>query len=342
MTVTDVDQPTLSPEALDLHQRSIVIDASAVVIQSEAHFERITPGGVTATNHTVTFPDLLLEPCLAQVNSFRRWVDANPDRVTLCLTTADIHDAKATGRETIILGPQDTLFLGKSLSLLGTFRDLGVRVLQLTYQKRNWVGDGCGEPNPAGLSSFGRALVAEMNATGVVVDLSHCSRPTSLDAIEVSTQPVVFTHAHPNELTPHIRAKDDDLLRAVAQTGGVIGLTTLSSFTRTAFGVRPTLDDFANHVDHLVDVVGIDHVGIGLDMDETNTPEKHAADIARNPELEPVKEFEWDDRRVQGLSRGSHFPNITATLLRRGYSHDDVAKVLGLNFLRVLDAVWVD
>ncbi|GAA0714032.1 membrane dipeptidase [Dactylosporangium roseum] len=339
-TLNQVEPYVPSQEAAELHANSIVIDGSAVIIESDAHFERVDPGGVTATNHTVTIPGVGLTEALRQINSFRRWLDENPDRIRLCTSTKDIHDAKASGREAAILGPQDSLFLGTDLSLVGTFWDLGLRVLQLTYQKRNWVGDGCGETNPAGLSGFGRSLVKELNAFGILIDLSHCSKPTTLDAIEHSDQPVVLTHAHPNAVTPHIRAKDDETLKAIATTGGVVGVTALSSFNKMAFGVRPGLVEFVRHVHYLIDLLGVDHVGIGLDFDETNTPEKHARDIARNPELEPVKEFEWDDRRVRDLSRGAHFPNVTGALLDSGLDSGDVQKILGLNFLRVFDQVW--
>lgn len=340
-TELGTDEGTVA-RARELHEASLVINASGVVERADRHFDKARAGGVTALNHTVTIPDVDLEVALNQINLFRRWLDDHQDKGLLCTTVADIYEAKTSAREAIILGPQDSLFLGTQLSRLGTFYDLGVRILQLTYQKRNWVGDGCGEPNPAGLSSFGKALVREMDEMGVLVDLSHCSAPTSYDAIETARGPVVLTHAHPNAVTPHLRAKDDNLLKAIADAGGVVGVTALSAFNRLERGVRPGLAEVIHHIDYLVNLIGEDHVGIGMDYDETNTPEKHAADIARNPELEPNPEFAWDDRRVRHLSDSDQMGNITLALLTLGYSDETITKILGTNFLRVFKQVWRD
>jgi len=335
--------PDDEERARRIHADAIVIDGSSVVKQEPSHIERARAGGVTATNHTVTRPMSDLPTSLRELNSARRWIDGNPDDVLLATTTAHIEDAKRTNREAIIFGPQNTEFLGTDLDLLGTSYDLGVRILQLTYQRQNWVGSGCGEDNDGGLTSFGRALVREMNELGIVVDVSHCGQQTGRDAVAASAAPVILSHAHPNRVAPHARAKDDDLLVAIASSGGVIGLTAISMFLYDPAepGVRPGLADLAKHIRYLIDLVGVDHVAIGLDFDETNTPEKYAADQAAHPEIYTDRApFGWDDKRIHGLTHAGEELSVSRVLVALGLSDDEVRKVLGGNLLRVFSQVW--
>jgi membrane dipeptidase len=326
--------------ASDLHARAIVVDGSSVVKQEPEHFERARDGGVTATNHTVVRPHDDFETAVLAMTGCRHWIDQNADKGLLATTTADIREAKASGREAIIFGPQNTEFIGTDLARLEAAYVLGVRILQLTYQRQNWVGTGCGEQRDGGLSMFGRELVRQMDALGIVVDLSHCGAQTARDALELSRNPVVFSHAHPAAVTPHIRAKDDDLIRAVAGTGGVMGITALSAFNADPAEPRKRqgLEAFRRHLGHLIDLVGVDHVAIGLDFDETNTPEKFAADKARHPELDTG--FGWDDKRIHGLTHAGEEGQVSRVLVSLGLDDEAVLKVLGGNWLRVLHAVW--
>jgi len=326
--------------AADLHQRSLVIDGSSVVNPEPGHIDRFRAGGVTATNHTVTHPAANTVEALHEINTYRRWIDANHNDVLLATSVADIHDAKASDREAIIFGPQNTDMLGGDLTLLGTFYDLGVRVMQLTYQRQNFVGSGCGERRDAGLSTFGRELIAEMDGLGIVIDLSHCGAVTAADAIALSKNPVIFSHAHPAAIAPHIRAKADDLLRELAAHGGVIGITALSAFLYDPDEPkqRPGLTNFVRHLRYLIDLIGIDHVSIGLDFDETITYEKWEADHKRWPELQPGWSFE--ERRCRDLTSASDVRNVTRALVADGFSDEEIQKVLGLNLLRVFEQVW--
>jgi membrane dipeptidase len=182
-----------------------------------------------------------------------------------------------------------------------------------------------------------------MNELGIVVDVSHCGQVTGYDAIDVSTTPVIVSHGHPNSIAPHARAKDDDFLRALAANGGVIGVTAISMFLYdpSARGVRPGLGDLARHLEYLIDLIGVDHVGIGLDFDETNTPEKYAADQAAHPEIYTnTAAFGWDDKRIHGLTHAGEELSVTRVLVSLGLSDEDIHKVLGRNFLRVFSQVW--
>jgi membrane dipeptidase len=323
-----------------LHAEAIVIDASIVIEMAPGHFDRSRSGGVTAINHTVTEPYADLASALRQVNSCRRWIEANSDKVLHATTVAHIHEAKASGREAIIFGPQDTEMIGLDLSLLGTFYDLGVRILQLTYQRQNWIGSGCGEKSDDGLSNYGRQFIKEMNQLGIVVDVSHCGQRTSVEAMEASEKPIFVTHSLCHSLSPHIRAKTDDTIRELGRHGGVMGITGLSPFLY--YPDRPTTQpDIARvveHIDHIVELAGIDSVGIGLDFDETFTPEKRAKFAGKHGSL--LGEWPWGERRCKTLNDAAEFPNVTAGLVKRGYSDEDISKILGGNWLRVMKEAW--
>jgi membrane dipeptidase len=346
-TAMDLRDVELTPEqeerARAIHRRAIVIDGSSVVKQEPSHIERARAGGVTATNHTVVRPTSDLPTALQELNSARRWIAANPDDVLLATSVGDIEAAKGSNREAIIFGPQNTEFIGTHLAILGTAFDLGVRILQLTYQRQNWVGSGCGERRDGGLTTFGRAFVREMNELGIVVDVSHCGQQTGLDAVAASTAPVILSHAHPNRIAPHARAKDDDLLSAIAESGGVIGVTAISMFLYDPSdpAVRPGLADLARHIRYLIDLVGVDHVAIGLDFDETNTPQKYAADQRAHPEIYTDRAaFGWDEKRIHGLTHAGEEGAVTRVLVAEGLSDEEIEKVLGRNLLRVFTQVW--
>ncbi|MBO4206744.1 dipeptidase [Micromonospora echinofusca] len=330
------------PSATELHAAATVVDGSTVIELSDAHLDRIRRGGVTAVNHTVTRPYADTVTALREVNHCRRWIDEHADDVLLALTVADIERAKTEGKEAVILGPQDTEMIGVDLDLLGTFHDLGVRILQLTYQRQNLLGAGCGEETDSGLTHKGRTFVRAMNELGILVDVSHCGERTGLDAMDTSDKPVVVTHSFCDALSPHIRAKSDTFLRRLGAQGGVLGITTLSGFLYypDAPTRRPDLTRFVEHVNRVVEVIGVDHVAIATDYDETWTEAMRAAQLKDKEQQNLLGDFGWNERRAIGMDDASQFPNFTEALLAGGFSPDDVVKILGGNWLRVYGEAW--
>ncbi|MBQ1074256.1 membrane dipeptidase [Micromonospora sp. C31] len=334
--------------ATELHTAATVVDGSTVIELSDAHLDRIRRGGVTAVNHTVTRPYADTVTALREVNQCRRWIDEHSDDVLLALTVADIERAKAEGKEAVIFGPQDTEMIGADLDLLGTFYDLGVRILQLTYQRQNLLGAGCGEETDSGLTHRGRRFVQAMDELGILVDVSHCGERTGLDAMEASAKPVVVTHSFCDAMSPHIRAKSDGYLRTLGEQGGVMGITTLSGFLYYPEDPsrRPDLARFVEHVSRVVEVAGIDHVAIATDYDETWTEPMRIAQlksIAQSNSKENqnlLGDFGWNERRAIGMDDAADFPNFTQALLDGGFSPEDVTKVLGGNWLRVYGQTW--
>jgi membrane dipeptidase len=233
----------------------------------------------------------------------------------------------------------------KELGYIKLLHKLGVRIIQLTYNDRNLLGDGCIETANGGLSRFGRMVVQEMNRSGMVIDLSHCGEQTTLDSIELSSSPILISHANTRALCPSLRNKSDEVLKALVKNGGVIGVAFWAPMTYKDPNIRPKVNDLLDHIDYLVKNVGINHVGIGSDLGEGESREYYESMFLRGGGLYPeiTKDLgEWygfDTRMVENLDSAVNFPLITEGLIGRGYGEEDVRKILGKNVLRVLNEV---
>ena len=212
----------------------------------------------------------------------------------------------------------------------------GLRILQVSYgdgperpdatsldERLGYGTYGPNEGEEKGVTALGRAAIAEMNAMGMIVDCSHCSKQTTLDAAALSTKPVIATHANAEALTPRIRNKDDDELRAIAGTGGVIGVTCIRWMLDTDGDGKAGMSDMIAHIEYITELVGIDHVGISSDSDVNGWPEEsgHYADA--------------------DLAAPDRWVRLTAQLRARGWTEEDLAKLLGGNFNRVFAEILV-
>jgi len=303
--------------------------------------------GITAVNATCSAlqPGAEFVETVRNISYWERECRAHPDVLMLVHSVADIVEAKRTKRVGVILGFQDTTMLDTDLSRLDLFRDLGVRIIQLTYNLRNAVGDGCLEPSNAGLSAFGRAAVRRMNELGILVDLSHVGRQTTLDAIALSTKPVAATHTGCAALNDVPRNKPDPILRGIAEKGGVVGIY-LMPFLR-AQG-QPSADDFVRHVNHAVNVCGEDHVGVGSDLSITPldlTPEfraKHAGFVRQRAAAGISAPGEAADvfNYVPEFNTPRRMEQIADALAKAGHPSARIEKIIGSNWMRVLTDVW--
>lgn len=302
--------------------------------------------GMSAINFTVVGPGAGFEQAVAAIAGVDRAVEIHPDVFLLVRRVEDIDRARRERRLGLILGFQTTDMIGAELPRMEIFRNLGVRVMQVTYNDRNLWGDGCLEAGNAGLSNAGRTAVEKMNALGVAVDLAHSGQRTTADAISVSKRPVLISHSGCNAIYRHPRNKDDAELRALAQKGGVVGIY-LMPFLDGGTG-ELTAEMFLKHLDHAVLICGEDHVGIGSDQGirPINDTPKYRSDLR----------LEVEDRRRRGVSAPGESPDrppfipefnserrmdrIAAALSRRGYSDGTIEKVLGANFRRVLSDIW--
>lgn len=329
--------------ALQLHQDSVVIDAVCPLAQDHAKYlDWYREGGVTTLAPTVGST----ESARATLDAIAIWHRLLREREDLLLVTraADVETAKRLGRLGIYLHIQGTDPIEDNLDLIDVYKCLGVGIIQLTYNVKNRVGNGCEERTDEGLSRFGLELVERLNAARVIVDCTHTGLRTSLEAIEHSSAPVVLSHSNVAAVTPSARNVADSLIQAIAASGGVIGVCGFPPMV--APGKAPSLDDFIGHIDALVERVGIDHVGLGIDY--------YAGQAGVASDAEALKIYEGAVRSgtwgaaypppphhyPAGIETPRSLPNLTARLLDRGYREPDVRKILGKNWLRVMRAVW--
>jgi membrane dipeptidase len=320
-----------------LHASAIVIDALNVSRWSAEVFEHLNAGGLTAINATVAVLENFRET-IVNIAGWQRMFEQYGALIMPVRNAGDIQRAKQAGKVGIILGFQNTSPIEEDLHLLSVFQQLGVRIIQICYMERNLVGDGCLERTDCGLSRFGLEVIEEMNRLGVLIDLSHVGYTTTMEAIEASTQPVAFTHANPATLCRHPRNKTDEQLRALAKKGGVVGANIFPPFL--AAGARATVDDFVAVIDYLVQLIGIDHVGIGTDFTAGQPAEFFDWIVTGRSKQGPAMQVDFPIVNPAGIRSPADFPNITRALLARGYAEPDVRKIMGENFLRLFQAVW--
>lgn len=309
----------------------------------------IRAGGVTAINFTVgavgSYADDF-EKTLRNIAFWDAQIAAHPDTLLKVVRGAGLDEAKRSGRLGIVFGFQDTTMYGEDLERFDLFHDLGVRIVQLTYNRRNLVGDGCMEPGNAGLSRFGLELVARLNERGTLIDLSHCGQRTTREGILSSKRPVAITHTGCAAVTEAPRNKRDEELRLLAERGGVAGIYIMP-YLRAQGQVQA--DDMIRHLEHALDVCGEDHVGIGTDgttsgVEVTEAYKKQFADeIAERARRGIAAPGERADSFTfaPDINTPSRFERIALLLSRRGHSDARIEKVLGANFARLWREVMV-
>ena len=290
-----------------------------------AHIDipKLKRGGVDAAFFALYIPARLSENAayecaLRQYEAVKDVVQSNPCSVAFALTEAHAHENKANGLFSVFLGLENGSPIGHSLERLQEFYDKGVRYMTLCHSKDNQICDSCaGNRTWGGLSPFGREVVAEMNRLGMLIDVSHVSDDTFYDVLECSTSPVVATHSCCRTLADHPRNMTDDMIKALAAQGGVMQVNFYPVFLQDDYelepqsSVIPSYTRIADHIDHVVELVGIDHVGIGSDFDGIEVAPDGLEDVSKMPVL-------FDELR------------------RRGYSEDDLAKLASRNFFNVL------
>jgi membrane dipeptidase len=332
-----------------MEQKSARTVIDGLFFYSDGDAEQALAGGLHAINLTVVHPLADLRQATDEIAGWLKVVDRAGSKWRLVRTTQDIVAAKAEGRLGLIMGWQNVLPIEDRLDRIGLFQRLGVRIMQLSYNSGNLIADGCLERRNAGLTEFGRQVIAEMNATGVAVDLSHCSEKAALDAAEITTKPILLTHANARAVFVRPRNKSDEVIREVARTGGVIGLSTHGFMNWTSKpNEPPTLDGFAANVKHAKNVAGIDHLGIGTDSATIGDPA--AADIILTMSKEKFAGTAGDFVKAFGNKLEHRYPKETPTpreyqrileaLDRHGFTSGEIDKIAGGNFLRAFRDIW--
>ncbi|QPC94887.1 dipeptidase [Mesorhizobium sp. INR15] len=273
------------------------------------------------------------EPTLRHFAQQRRWFENRPDTYRMIETVADIRKAKADGKVAIGFHFQGAGPLGYDPALVSLYYKLGIRWMILAYNTRNPLGDGCHEPENAGLSLLGRAFVKEMNRAGMMVDASHAGIRTSLDIIEFSEKPVVFSHSNARAIKNHERNITDEQILAAAKRGGVIGINSIGAFVNDDNSAD--VAGLLRHIDHIVQMAGPNHVGLGLDVVFYQDFMTKLYDAGPMMAQRGYPRPPWADLKPELL------PDLVQGMIGLGYGEAAIKGVLGENFLRVAAENWI-
>ena len=327
-----------STRTLDLVRRSTVIDMLGLLTLDyrklsaweadpgrfrPADFLRLKNSGITVFHPAVGYNagDIYTES-LRDINGWNAFITAHEHRFLRVEGAADFERAKTLGKIGILIGQQNSEHF-RTVADVDRFYNLGQRVSQLTY-RGNSIGAGSADTRDLGLSEFGAAIVERMNEVGMAVDISHCGDRTTLDAIEASRKPVLVTHANCRALVPNsARCRPDEAIERMAAKGGVMGITMVRIFVRA--GGPATIEDVLDHIDHVSRVAGVEHVGVGSDVDLDG----------RDRAVRSTRKFDLD-----GIDYAKKIYDLTEGLLRRNYSSENIELILGGNFHRALSQVW--
>jgi membrane dipeptidase len=323
---------------MSLHESLVLIDGTQYSNWSRQIFEEMREGGVTAVNATIVYWENARET-LSRVAEWNRRFEQYPDLIMPARTMDDVVAAKHAGKVAILYGLQNCSPIEDDIGLVEVFRDLGVRTMQLTYNNQSPLATGCYESSDSGITRFGRTVIAEMNRVGMIVDMSHSAEGSTLGAIELSTRPIVISHANPSSFHAAKRNKSDALLRALGESGGLIGFSLYPFHLKN--GSRCTPGDFTDMIARTIDLIGIDHVSIGSDLCQSQPYE--VLEWMRNGRWSKETDYgegsaanaAWPEP-VSWFRSNADFPNLTAALTRAGFADDDVKKIMGGNWMRLL------
>lgn len=293
--------------------------------------DEVLASGVDAITLNVGFGDQGIDEHIRMLATFRDWVASHHDKLTLALKAEDIRAAKANGKLAISFDIEGMNALGGQANMVEVYYTLGVRWMLVAYNLSNAAGGGCMEED-GGLTSFGKAALAEMNRVGMVPCGTHCGYRTARDLIEFSMSPVIFSHSNPRSMWDHPRNIPDDLMKACAERGGVIGINGIGIFLGENDARITTI---LNHIDYALSLVGEDHVGLALDY--VFDDQEVAAFAAQNPVMFPPSAgFGGEMAMIAPWQIGE----IADGLSKRGLGSTGLEKVLGGNHLRIAQTVW--
>lgn len=342
--------PKYSARALKVVERSLVIDMLAPLMLdfrpeafanplSEQQAAEFRASGITGFHNAVGMGGpQVVEETLGFFAAWQGFAGRNADLFSLVGRAADLDHAKAQRKIAVIMGVQNSEHFREPKDVK-SFYQLGQRCSQLTYNSQNLIGSGSTDRVDGGVSDFGVEIIKAMNEVGMLVDVSHSGDRTTLDAIEISPKPIAITHSNCRALNNHPRLKTDEAIKKLAAKGGVMGITGVRNFVSDK--EPTTVDTMVDHIDHVVKLVGIEHVGIGSDAD-LNGYDDMPADQQKMLRGAYKSSYAFRDKLdTDGFDHPRKIFDLTEALIRRGYSDDNITAVLGGNFRRLLGSTWL-
>ena len=322
-----------------LYRSAIVWDAHACLpLEYNADMsplERHRQAGATFVSVNVGMDFNPLGQVIRVIAGFRDWLARHSDHYLPVQGIADVYRAKREGKLAVAFDLEGSMMLEDDLTMLRLYRDLGVKQIHLAYNLNNTIAGGCHDVD-LGLTDLGREVVREINRVGMLMDCSHSSRETALEIMEISTRPVIFSHANVQALVDHRRNIDDERIMACARTDGVIGVNGIGLFLGNTLEIPALI----RHIDYLAEHVGTRHIGLGIDyaFDSSNPLHSDLPPGERSDKWWP-KEFGYGGNDI-GCIAPEALPQIAEALSKGGYKDADVTAILGGNFLRVAEATW--
>jgi len=330
----------------DLHMHGVVLPENPKdykewmrSLRYELGYEGIQKGGLTAyidgfgsMAHTWKIEDVIREIGL-------RWcdLDHNYDRVIRGLRAEDVRKAKTEKKIAIFMCIENMEAIGNQIDNIDMLYGLGVRVMGLCYNKRNLIGDGRTERTNCGLSNFGYKVIERMNKLGMLIDATHAGVKTTLDVIEASRDPIIISHSGARGVYNSIRMATDEELEALAKKGGLIGIHSGPNVLSNS--KKQGVENIIDHIDYCVKLIGVDHVAIGSDNNFGDKNALHAFEIQRYAADGLQKYLSFNAPYMEGIENPSEWLNITRALVKRGYSDEDIQKIIGGNTLRIIEKV---
>lgn len=321
----------------EVYDKAIVFDGIIIVRNwNQKSYDALEKTGYTGFNASLDSGSFARS--LKSLSEWNKRIN-NEANGLICLKSADdLIRAKAENKTAVMLGFQNTTMIEKSIDNIDIMYQAGARWMQLTYNERNLIGDGCTERTNVGLSDFGVEAVERMNELGIIVDLSHCGRQTTDDGIHFSKTGVSINHSMCEALHKnHPRAKTDEQIKAMANKGGVLGIICLGYMIGPNLGTETTLETYVDHIDHAVKVGGIDHVGLAADyavqgLEATGATRENWY-VPRLTRFKPSYKVQWPPW-IPELDTTDRYRHVARLLDKRGYSTGDIEKILGRNWLR--------
>jgi membrane dipeptidase len=338
-------------KVIDLVERSLIIDMLGPLKLdfrpeaystplSEAEAAMFRSSGITAFhNSTGVGGATAYDDALQFIAAWSGFAGRNSDVFSLVGRAQDIDHAKAQKKIAVIIGLQNADEF-RDVKDVKAFYEMGLRCAQLTYNSQNLLGSGSTERVDGGISDYGQQIIAAMNEVGMLIDVSHSGDRTTLDAIELSPKPIAFTHSNCRALNNHPRLKTDEAIRKLAAKGGVMGITGVRNFVKNK--EPTTVEDVVDHIEHVVKLVGIEHVGIGTDSDLMGY-DHMPPDQYKELKAGYKSSYAFRDKiDTDGFDHPRKMYDLTAALIRRGHSDANIEAVLGGNFRRLLGSTWID
>jgi len=318
-------------DARAFHDGLVVVDGLEYSNWDRELFEELKAGGVTAVHATVVYWEDARQTLGLLADWNRRFLE-HGDLISQVYSGEEIQAAAREGRIAFLFGAQNCTPIEQDLGLVEIFRSLGLMVMQLTYNNQSPLGGGCYEAVDSGLTRFGREVLAEMNRVGMIADLSHSGEKTTLDAIAHSRRPVCISHANPSFFHENVRNKSETVLRALGASGGMLGF---SLYPLHIGGAARKLEEFSAMVARTAEIMGVQHIGFGTDS------------VRKQPDavLDWMRSGRWTRTGAKAswpewpawFRSPAEFPNLTRSLLTRGFSREEVAGIMGGNWLRFFE-----